>query len=280
MSPAGLNATGESDLINYYDRIHSDQELRLTPALEKLDIALQRSALGKFDEDIFYEWRPLWQMTEEAKANMAKVKADQAAVDAATGLVPFEALVHGRCNQLVEDGTYPGLEAGLEEAIKNQESLDEEMLAEEEQAQLGGPPGQKQLPPPQRGMEGQTKGEVAKDSGTPFDRVAALDRLASVLHDLLVPWNEAQHARDPGGEGGGQFIAMGDTMTKSATFVSPSVKSGLDIKEAQKELNSRQQVRMRAASKDIYDQLGIGGVREVDVLGVWRDGRRPMPRTR
>ena len=272
-SPAGLNATGESDLINYYDRIHSDQVLRLTPALEKLDIALQRSALGKFDPDIFYEWRPLWQMTEEAKANMAKVKADQAAVDAATGLVPFEALVRGRCNQLVEDGTYPGLEAGLEEAIKNQESLDEEMLAEEEQQGQLPPPGQKQLPPPQRGMEGQTKGEVAKDSGTPFDRVAALDRLASVLHDLLVPWNEAQHARDPGGEGGGRFVAMGGTMTKSATFVSPSVKSGLNIKEAQKELNSRQQVRMRAASKDIYDKLGIGGVREVDVLGVWKDGK-------
>ena len=74
MSPAGLNATGESDLANYYDRIHSDQELRLTPALEKLDIAIQRSALGKFDPDIFYEWNSLWQMTDEAKAAIAKTQ--------------------------------------------------------------------------------------------------------------------------------------------------------------------------------------------------------------
>ena len=72
MSPAGLNATGDSDLQNYYDRITRDQELRLTPALEKLDIAMQRSALGKFDEDIFYEWNSLWQMTEAEKAAIAK----------------------------------------------------------------------------------------------------------------------------------------------------------------------------------------------------------------
>ena len=56
MSPAGLNATGESDLHNYYDRIASDQNLRLTPALEKLDKAIVRSALGKCDDDIFYDW--------------------------------------------------------------------------------------------------------------------------------------------------------------------------------------------------------------------------------
>jgi hypothetical protein len=30
---AGLNATGESDIRNYYDRIKSDQETRLQPAL-------------------------------------------------------------------------------------------------------------------------------------------------------------------------------------------------------------------------------------------------------
>jgi uncharacterized protein len=155
MSPAGLNSTGESDLTNYYDRIKSDQELRLTPALEKLDIAIQRSALGRFDKNIFYEWNSLWQMTEDAKAAMAKVKADTAAVDASSGLIPFEALVKGRVNQLIEDGTYPGLEAGIEEAIANMEMLPEEQ----------GGMGRPQLPPPDgggedQGMEGQ-KGEEA-----------------------------------------------------------------------------------------------------------------------
>ena len=117
MSPAGLNATGESDLHNYYDRISSEQELRLTPALELLDKAIMRSALGKIDEDIFYEWNSLWQMTEAEKATIAKQKADASKVDSDTGLIPFEALVKGRVNQLIEDGTYPGLEAAIDEVI-------------------------------------------------------------------------------------------------------------------------------------------------------------------
>jgi phage-related protein (TIGR01555 family) len=158
MSPAGLNATGESDLANYYDKIKSDQELRLSPALEKLDKAIQRSALGKFDENIFYEWNSLWQMSATDKAALEKVKADTAAVDAATGLVPFEALVKGRVNQLIEAGTYPGLEAGIEEAIANMELPGEE--AEE----------QKQLPPPddydenESGMDGALEGKTVRDA--------------------------------------------------------------------------------------------------------------------
>src|SRR4029077_10331200 len=71
-SPAGLNSTGESDLQNYYDRVASDQELRLRPALAKLDVALVRSALGMNDETIYYEWGSLWQLDENAKADIAK----------------------------------------------------------------------------------------------------------------------------------------------------------------------------------------------------------------
>jgi len=274
MSPAGLNATGDADIRNYYDRVKSDQELRLTPALEKLDIAIQRSALGKFDQNIFYEWNSLWQMTEGEKAVIAKSKAETAALDVNAGLIPFEALVKGRVNQLIEDGTYPGMEAGIEEAIANQEALDEEELAmQEEQAQLGGPQAPKQLTGPQnkRGMEGQTRKEVAKDSAAPFVRQEALDRLASAFRDLLIPWDETLHPRG-GMQNPGQFTSKAETMTRSVAFASPSVKSNLDLKGAQRELNSRQQVRMRQSSKDIYEKLGVGGVQEVDALGVWSDG--------
>jgi hypothetical protein len=259
-----LNATGDSDMRNYYDRIHSDQVLRLTPQLEKLDIAIQRSALGKFDEEIFYEWNPLWQMSDAEKATIAKTKADTAAVDVTSGLVPFEALVKGRVNQLIEDGTYPGMEAGIEEALANQESLDEEELAGELAAQQQ--PKQLTGPGAKRGMEGQTGKEVAKDSVIPFARAAALDRLASTLHDLLIPWNELAHPRG-GLENPGQFTAKGLT-----SFVSPSVKSGLDFKGAVRELNSRQQARLRAASSDINGKVGIKGAQEVNIIGAWSDG--------
>jgi phage-related protein (TIGR01555 family) len=120
-SPAGLNSTGEGDLQNYYDKVKSDQELRLSPALEKLDQSLIKSALGKLDPNIFYEWNSLWQMDAVQQADIAKKKAEASKIDVDAGLVPVEALAKGRCNQLIEDGTYPGLEAAIETALLNQE---------------------------------------------------------------------------------------------------------------------------------------------------------------
>ena len=79
--------------------------------------------------------------------------------------------------ELIEDGTYPGLEAGIEEAIENQELMNEEEMAGQmaiENQQ------QKMLPAPKaRGMEGQTNGkEVTRDSVVPFGMTSLLDRLA------------------------------------------------------------------------------------------------------
>lgn len=160
-SPAGMNSTGESDLQNYYDRVAADQELRLRPALSKLDAAVMRSALGSIDDNIYYEWNSLWQMDDAAKADIAKKKAEISKLDADTGLVPFPALMRGRCNQLVEDGLYPGLESGLEEAIKAEELLNEQR----EQAMLNAP-----APPPPGGTnEGidQGEGQEAPQNGRP-----------------------------------------------------------------------------------------------------------------
>ena len=273
MSPGGLNATGASDLQNYYDRIASDQQLRLTPALEKLDRAIVQSALGTADENIFYTWNSLWQMTDAEKATIAKTKADTAMVDANSGLIPFEALVQGRCNQLIEDGTYPGLEAGIEEAIAE---LAEENAVMKEAAMNN-------MANPDTGMEGQPdndnapKKEAVGDSVGPFgrSRSKAWARLGKLLHDRLVPWNEHEHPRgDP--ENAGRFTLKGggsiDAPPRSAEFVSPSVKSGLDFKGAERELDSRQQVRLHTASKDINDKLGMTGVQEVDIIGAWKDG--------
>ena len=129
-SPAGLSATGESDTRNYYDRISSDQETDLKPALSKLDEVLLRSVLGTRDPSIFYNWRPLWQLDNAQSADIAYKKAQTFQIDVNVGLIDPEALRIGRQNQLIEDGTYPG----LEEALEAQEVLSEEsMLTPEEQ---------------------------------------------------------------------------------------------------------------------------------------------------
>lgn len=74
MSPGGLNATGESDLANYYDAVKSYQENEITPAMAVLDQVLVCAALGENRDDIAPEWRPIRQMTQKEQAEiMGKV---------------------------------------------------------------------------------------------------------------------------------------------------------------------------------------------------------------
>ena len=114
-SPAGMNSTGESDVRNYYDRIRSDQSLRMTPAMRMLDDCIQAHALGSIDPDIHYEWVPLWQMDEKEKAAIGKLRAEAVKIIVDSGMVPMAALAKGYVNQLIESGDYPGLEAAMAE---------------------------------------------------------------------------------------------------------------------------------------------------------------------
>lgn len=126
-SAVGLNATGENDIRNYYDSVKSKQTNLLTPAISSLDEVLIRSALGDKPKDVWYEWDSLWQETDEEKLAKAERKAKIFQIDAITGLLPEMALGKARENQLIEDGTYPGLEEAIEEA----EAEAEKQLQEE-----------------------------------------------------------------------------------------------------------------------------------------------------
>lgn len=114
-SPAGMNATGESDIRNYYDKVNSDQENDLRPAMAPLDEALIRSALGSRPKEVYYTFNPLWQMTDKEKAEIGKIKAETANVYATTGLIPDAVLQHAVVNDLTESETYPGMDVLMEE---------------------------------------------------------------------------------------------------------------------------------------------------------------------
>ena len=83
-SPAGLSATGESDLRNYYDHINKEQENKIRPNLDKLFAVMAKSILG-FDlpEDFTFEFNPLWQLSETEKGQISSV--DVNAISAAYG---------------------------------------------------------------------------------------------------------------------------------------------------------------------------------------------------
>lgn len=79
-SPGGLNASGDSDIRNYYDMLRSQQEQRLTPVIERIARLVYLSKLGPTrgaePESWSVCWMPLWQMTDQEVANLRKTVAE------------------------------------------------------------------------------------------------------------------------------------------------------------------------------------------------------------
>lgn len=83
-APAGLNATGESDVRNFYDMVKQLQEFKLKPVLEKLVKYLMLAKDGPFigvePENWNVKFVPLWQNTEEQEALVRKITAETDAI--------------------------------------------------------------------------------------------------------------------------------------------------------------------------------------------------------
>ena len=75
-SPAGMNATGESDLKNYYDYVDTLRESKLRPVLEKLLPVMAMSAWGAVPDSLEISFPPLWTPTAKEVAEIAKAKAE------------------------------------------------------------------------------------------------------------------------------------------------------------------------------------------------------------
>ena len=112
---ASTGQGADTDLRNYYDQISAKQKNDYSPRMAPLDECIVRSALGTRDPAIHYNWTPLWQISEKEKADIALVKANATKVYIDGGLLNEDALRDAVVNQLIEDGTYPGLEDAIDE---------------------------------------------------------------------------------------------------------------------------------------------------------------------
>lgn len=124
---------GESDTRTYYDGISSTQKNEISPVLHVLDEVLVRSALGYNDDSIYYEWNPLWQLSDTEKAEIASKKATTTQAHVTMALINPDVLRKASINQLIEDGTYPGIEDAIEEFGEEPpepEEPDEEMITQ------------------------------------------------------------------------------------------------------------------------------------------------------
>lgn len=73
-SPAGMNATGESDLQNYYETVMQAQEANLAPVLDKLLPVICMSELGYVPDDLVYDFNPVHEPDDNDLAELVQQK--------------------------------------------------------------------------------------------------------------------------------------------------------------------------------------------------------------
>ncbi len=114
-SPGGMNATGESDLRNYYDDVSSRQEIVLLPELQTLvnQIASyvypeeRETDEGELIEEYSVDFNSLWEPTEKEQAEIDKINAETDQMNIANQIIsPIEARSH-RFPELEQDADLP-----------------------------------------------------------------------------------------------------------------------------------------------------------------------------
>lgn len=73
-SPAGMNATGESDMQNYYETVMQAQEATLAPVLDKILPVMCMSELGHIPDDLDYDFEPVNQPDDKEIADLVQQK--------------------------------------------------------------------------------------------------------------------------------------------------------------------------------------------------------------
>ena len=93
-SPAGLSATGDADIRQYYDWIAGEQRSRLRPPIERLIGLIYQSregpTRGREPDDWKFEFKPLWQPTEAERATAINTAAQGIGRLAFDGLISHE----------------------------------------------------------------------------------------------------------------------------------------------------------------------------------------------
>lgn len=99
-SPAGENATGESDIQFFYDQIRAKQESELRDPIEKMIRLILKSADGPTrglePENYSFEFRPLWQMDDKEKAEVRLTQAQADAIYLDREVVTADEVAHSR----------------------------------------------------------------------------------------------------------------------------------------------------------------------------------------
>ena len=172
-SPAGLNATGESDLQNYYDMIAEKQESYLRPILNKVLPPFIISTLGSMPDDFDFDFDPVAEPSDKERAELAKTGTDNVVAAFNAGLISQRMALQELKQQSERTGVWTNI-------------TDEDIAKASETVEVPGEMG--------GGLLG--LGEDGPAAGAPQG-----------VGDAAPEWNEGAHPRDKGGKftsGGGE----------------------------------------------------------------------------
>lgn len=172
-SPAGLNATGESDLQNYYDMIAEKQESYLRPILNKVLPPFIISTLGSMPDDFDFDFDPVAEPSDKERAELAKTGTDNVVAAFNAGLISQRMALQELKQQSERTGVWTNI-------------TDEDIAKASETVEVPGEMG--------GGLLG--LGENGPAAGAPQG-----------VGDTAPEWNEGDHPRDKGGKftsGGGE----------------------------------------------------------------------------
>jgi uncharacterized protein len=145
-SPAGMNATGDSDFRWFYDTITSRQQNYVKPRLLRLHQLVLRS-MGVDAKELEIKFRPLWEPTAKEAAEIDKIKADTAAVLMGAQVMTPEEYALAPCFDAEEWGVDVDARRAMRDAMKKPvegetDESDETETDKQDPAQPGAvPPG-------------------------------------------------------------------------------------------------------------------------------------------
>lgn len=150
VSPGGMNATGESDMRNYYDTVRSEQGLILLPVLLRL---IRIISEWKKIEEPYIEFIPLETMNEKENAEVEKLKADAESVKAQTYKTYIDAGVMEpyEARHLVFGTTLDKIPVPEEETLPEVETIEEDqqpVVEDNPEEEPPKPDTKKPVPPP------------------------------------------------------------------------------------------------------------------------------------
>ena len=133
-NPAGFNATGESDLTQYYETIEEKQETYLQPIIDKLLPIIFMSTLGAIPEDLDWEFNPCFSVSNKDLADLAQSMSAPIFEAFNAGLITKEIALKELKQQSEKTGMWSNItDEDLEKAKQDEESGD---LSEQEQENL------------------------------------------------------------------------------------------------------------------------------------------------